>query len=61
VKVQTPKFPVDEGGTTAVTIVFDGPESVKKIQLKPGGAKMVPVMRANVEVGTTEAPESPAP
>ena len=61
VKVQTPKFPVDEGGTTAVTIVFDGPESIKKIQLKPGGAKMVPVMRANVEVGTTEAPESPAP
>jgi hypothetical protein len=61
VKVQTRKFPVDEGGTTTVTIVFDGPESVKKIQLKPGGAKMVPVMRANVEVGTTEAPESPAP
>ncbi|MEJ2341386.1 MAG: DUF4382 domain-containing protein [Gemmatimonadales bacterium] len=61
VKVETPKFSVDEGETTAVTIVFDGPESVKKIQLKPGGAKMVPVMRANVEVGTTEAPETPAP
>jgi hypothetical protein len=61
VKVQTPKFPVDEGGTTAVTLVFDGPASIKKIKLNPGGAKMVPVMRANVEVGTTEAPESPAP
>jgi hypothetical protein len=61
VKVQTPKFSVDDGGTAAVTIVFDGPESIKKINLKPGGAKMVPVMRANVEVGTTEAPESPAP
>ncbi len=61
VKVQTPKFTVDEGGTAAVTIVFDGAESIKKIKLNPGGAKMVPVMRANVEVGTTEAPESPAP
>jgi len=61
VKVQTPKFSVDDGGTAAVTIVFDGPESIKKIKLKPGGAKMVPVMRAHVDVGTTEASESPAP
>lgn len=61
VKVQTPKFTVDEGGAAVVTIVFDGPESIKKIKLKSGGAKMVPVMRANVEVGMTEAPESPAP
>ncbi|MCK5412143.1 MAG: DUF4382 domain-containing protein, partial [Gemmatimonadetes bacterium] len=60
VKVQTPKFSVDDGGTAAVTIVFDGPESIKKIKLKPGGAKMVPVMRAHVDVGTTEASESPA-
>jgi hypothetical protein len=61
VKVQTPKFAVDDGGTAAVTIVFDGAESIKKIKLNPAGAKMVPVMRANVEVVATEAPESPAP
>lgn len=61
VKVQTPKFEIEDGGTAAVTIVFDGPASIKKIKLQPGGAKMVPVMQADVEVGTPAAPESPAP
>lgn len=61
VKVQTPKFEIEDGGTAAVTIVFDGPASIKKIKLQPGGAKMVPVMKADVEVGTPAAPESPAP
>lgn len=61
VKVKTPKFVVEDGGTAAITLVFDGPESIKKIQLKPGGAKMVPVMSADVQVGSTEETESPTP
>lgn len=61
VKVQTPKFCIGGDGTAAVTIVFDGSASIKKIKLKPGGARMVPVMRADVVVGTSEPPESPAP
>ena len=62
VKVQTGKFDILEGGTASVQLIFDGPDSIKKMKMNKNGVKLVPVMRANVKtVEAAAEAEPPAP